>query len=93
MTKSRWRRWGGVSRREFLERLGLMTAVGGGIESGLGLPNFAWADEGDKGPIDCGPPRRQSLNIRPAANRFPRCRFPPRRYAAARRNVPPVRRP
>ena len=44
----------GVSRRRFLERLGLTAAVGGAGGS-LGLPHFSWADEGDSGPIDCGP--------------------------------------
>ena len=44
-----------LSRRRFLERLGLTAAVGG-AGGGLGLPTLSWADEGDAGPIDCGPP-------------------------------------
>ena len=56
MSVSDAERRGDFSRRKFLERLGLATAVGGGIEGGLGLPAICWADEGDSGPVDCGPP-------------------------------------
>ena len=54
-------RVGGLSRRRFIERLGL-TATVSGVTGSLGLPAVCWADEGDVGPIDCGPPppaRRQ----------------------------------
>ncbi len=45
----------GLSRRAFLERMGLTCAAGGAV--GSGLPAAAWAAEGeDSGPIDCGPP-------------------------------------
>ena len=46
---------GGFSRRHFIERLGLTTAIGGAVGN-LGIPELAWAEDGDSGPIDCGPP-------------------------------------
>jgi hypothetical protein len=45
----------GLSRRKFIERLGLTAAVGGAA-GGVGLPTLSWADDADSGPIDCGPP-------------------------------------
>ena len=55
-------RVGGLSRRGFIERLGLTATVGGATAGRFGLPAICWADQGDAGPIDCGPPppaRRQ----------------------------------
>ena len=42
-----------LSRRRFLERLGLTTAAG--AAGGLGVPAVGWGAE-ESGPVDCGPP-------------------------------------
>jgi len=54
MAQSGGRRRCGLSRRRFIEKLGLTCAVGG--SSSLGLPAIAWAQGENAGPIDCGPP-------------------------------------
>lgn len=43
------------SRRDFLERSGLVCAAIGVGGAGAGLPSLAWAAE-ESAPIDCGPP-------------------------------------
>ena len=60
----------GLSRRRFIERMGLTAAVGGGVGS-FGLPNLSWADEGDKGPIDCGPPPAAKPQHQTGGESFP----------------------
>jgi hypothetical protein len=63
-------RGGEVSRRRFLERVGLTAAAGsaaGGLE--LGLPSFAWAEDGT-GPIDCGPPPKAAPQSRTGGESF-----------------------
>jgi hypothetical protein len=50
---------GKFSRRRFIERMGLTAATGGvagGIGGSFALPTIVFADEGDSGPVDCGPP-------------------------------------
>jgi hypothetical protein len=55
MTQSSDLRVRGLSRRAFLERMGLTCAAGSA--AGLGVPSQAWSAEmQDSGPIDCGPP-------------------------------------
>jgi len=45
----------GLSRRKFLEKMGVTCAMGGA--AGLGAPSLAWgAEEEGSGPVDCGPP-------------------------------------
>ncbi len=49
--KSSDRRCGGLSRREFIERIGLVAVAGGFPPATL-----VWGGEADSGPVDCGPP-------------------------------------
>jgi hypothetical protein len=44
----------GLSRRRFIERLGL-TAAAGSVAGEFTLPRLAWGEE-NSGPVDCGPP-------------------------------------
>jgi hypothetical protein len=80
---------GDVSRRRFLERLGLMTAIGGGIEGGLGLPTFCWADEGDSGPIDCGPPPQAKPQHQTGGESFPPLPLPATPLRRSEKKRPP----
>ena len=62
-----------VSRRKFIERMGLVVAAGGGMGGvSIGLPGMLWADD-DSGPIDCGPPPLAKPQHRRAAKAFRRC--------------------
>ncbi|MBN1394094.1 MAG: DUF4159 domain-containing protein [Pirellulales bacterium] len=55
-----------LSRRKFIEGLGVASAIGG-----VGVPTFAWGDEGDSGPIDCGPPPKAKPRRRAGGESFP----------------------
>jgi len=57
MSQSRELRADGLSRRKFLEKMGITCAAGStmGAAVGIGLPSLAWAAE-DSRPVDCGPP-------------------------------------
>jgi hypothetical protein len=58
----------GLSRRKFVERLGL-TAAAGSIAGEFTLPRLAWGEEGS-GPVDCGPPPKAAPQHRKAAEGF-----------------------
>ncbi len=80
---------GDVSRRRFLERLGLATAIGGGIEGGLGLPAFCWADDADSGPVDCGPPPRAKPQHQTGGESFPPLPLPVTPLRRSEKKRPP----
>jgi hypothetical protein len=44
-----------LSRRKFIEQLSLSAALGTSVGN-FNLPILLWAEEGNSGPIDCGPP-------------------------------------
>jgi hypothetical protein len=67
MTTSNRDHGGGSSRREFLERTGMICAAG--ASGGLGLPTLAWGGE-DSGPIDCGPPPKAKPQHRTGGESF-----------------------
>ena len=89
VAKSDGKRRGDVSRRKFLERLGLATAVGGGIEGGLGLPTLCWADEGDTGPVDCGPPPQAKPQHQTGGESFPPLPLPATPLRRSEKKRPP----
>ncbi len=77
----------GLSRRKFIERLGLSAAVGGA--SGLGLPALAWADAGDAGPIDCGPPPKAKPQHQTGGESFPPLPLPATPLRRSEKKRPP----
>ena len=44
-----------LSRRNFIEQIGVTAALGGTL-CNFGLPSLLWAADGNSGPINCGPP-------------------------------------
>ena len=44
-----------LSRRKFIEQIGVTAALGGTLGN-LSLPSLLWAADNNSGPIDCGPP-------------------------------------
>ena len=58
----------GLSRRKFLEGVGLTCAVGSAAGS-LSLPSLAWGQE-NSGPIDCGPPPKAKPQHRTGGEAF-----------------------
>jgi len=67
MGKSREARQGGVSRRKFLESMGLTCAVGSA--GGLAVPSLGFGQEAS-GPIDCGPPPKAKKQHRTGGESF-----------------------
>ena len=65
MNESHNHNQGSLSRRGFLERLGICCAAG----SAGGLPTIGWAQE-NTGPIDCGPPPKARKQHRTAGESF-----------------------
>ncbi len=57
-----------VSRRKFIEKMGLTAA--GSTAGSLGLPSFVLGDEENTGPIDCGPPPKAKPQQRSGAEGF-----------------------
>ena len=55
-----------LSRRRFLERLGLSAAAG--AAGGLGVPSLVWG--ADSGIVDCGPPPKAKKHHRTAGEAF-----------------------
>jgi hypothetical protein len=78
----------GLSRRRFIERFGLTTALGGGI-GGLGFPSFALADEGDSGPVDCGPPPPAKPQHQTGGESFPPLPLPATPMRRSEKKRPP----
>lgn len=59
---------GDLSRRKFLERIGLTAVAVPAAAGALGVPSLAWAE--DSGPVDCGPPPKAQKQSRTAAEGF-----------------------
>ncbi len=59
---------GDLSRRKFLEKVGV-TYAAGGAAGGLGVPGLAWGAE-NSGPIDCGPPPKAKAQHRTGGESF-----------------------
>ena len=79
--------YGGFSRRKFIERLGLASAAGG--FGGVGLPRFAWADGGDAGPVDCGPPPPAKPHHQTGGESFPPLPLPATPLRRSEKKRPP----
>jgi len=67
MKRSRGDHQSGLSRRKFLENMGLTCAMGSG--AGLALPSLVWGQEAS-GPIDCGPPPKAKKQHRTGGESF-----------------------
>ncbi len=74
-----------LSRRKFIEGIGLASAVGG---AGA-IPSIAWADDGDSGPIDCGPPPRAKPHRRTGGESFPPLPLPVTPLRRSEKKRPP----
>ena len=62
-----------LSRRTFLERMGMVCAAGGAAGlagSGLMEPGLAWGDD-NSGPVDCGPPPAGQAQHQTGGESFP----------------------
>ena len=82
----------GLSRRKFLERLGL-TCAAGGLSAGLAGMRCAAAEE-DSGPVDCGPPPKAKPQHRTGGEALrPAAAAGHARCGGARRSGRPPRRP
>ncbi len=66
MSTSNQDRPGALSRRSFLERSGLICALGGATAASM--PSLAWGE--DSGPIDCGPPPKAKAQHQTGAEGF-----------------------
>ena len=78
----------GLSRRKFIERFGLSAAVGGAAGS-LGLPTLGWADDGNAGPIDCGPPPMAKPQHQTGGESFPPLPLPATMLRRSEKKRPP----
>ncbi len=78
----------GVSRRAFLERLGWTAAFGGSV-GGVSLPAVAFADEGDSGPVDCGPPPPAKPHHQTGGEGFPPLPLPVTPLRRSEKKRPP----
>jgi len=67
MTNPREGHRSGLSRRKFLESVGLTCAVGSA--AGLAVPSLGWGQEAS-GPIDCGPPPKAKKQHRGGGEGF-----------------------
>ena len=77
-----------LSRRKFIERLGWTAAVGSGARA-LGGAALCWADEGDSGPIDCGPPPRAKPQHQTGGESFPPLPLPATPLRRSEKKRPP----
>ena len=79
----------GLSRRKFIERLGLSAAIGG-TGGGLALPTLAWGEGGDSGPIDCGPPPMAKPQHQTGGESFPPLPLPATPLRRSEKKRPPT---
>jgi hypothetical protein len=79
---------GGLSRRKFIERLGL-TAATGSAAGGLAFPAIVWGDEGDAGPVDCGPPPPAKPQHQTGGESFPPLPLPATPLRRSEKKRPP----
>jgi len=90
MSRSHWGRTEPLSRRRFLERVGLST-VAGGTASGLGLPRLAFAQDAENsGPIDCGPPPKAKPQSRTGGESFAPLPLPVTPLRRSEKKKPPA---
>jgi len=73
----------GFSRREFLERFGLLAA------GGFGVPGLARADAENSGPVDCGPPPRSKPQHQTGGEGFPPLPLPVTPLRRSEKKRPP----
>ena len=80
-----------VSRRRFLERMGLMAVASGTVGSvSIGLPTLAWADDGEgSGPVDCGPPPQAKPQHRTGGEGFAPLPYPATPLRRSEKKRPP----
>jgi len=79
----------GLSRRKFLERLGLGCAVGGA--SGIASPALVWGGEGaSAGPVDCGPPPPAKPQHQTGGESFPPLPLPATPLRRSEKKRPPT---
>lgn len=76
----------GLSRRHFLEKLGVTYGVATG---GLSLPALAFGQEEASGPIDCGPPPQAEKHHRTGGEAFPPLPLPVTPLRRSERKRPP----
>jgi len=79
---------GGLSRRKFIERLGLTAATGSAV-GGLAFPAIVWGDEGDAGPVDCGPPPPAKPQHQTGGESFPPLPLPASPLRRSEKKRPP----
>jgi hypothetical protein len=77
----------GISRRRFIGRLGITATIGG--TGGLTLPTMLLADDGDSGPIDCGPPPLAKTQHRAGGESFPPLPYPATPLRRSEKKRPP----
>jgi hypothetical protein len=77
-----------VSRRKFIEKIGIGAALGGTVGN-LGLPVLVWGAEGDSGPIDCGPPPPAKPQHRTGGESFPPLPLPATPLRRSEKKRPP----
>jgi hypothetical protein len=77
---------GGLSRRTFLQKVGLTYVVGGA--GGLAIPSLGWAAE-NSGPIDCGPPPKAKKQHRTGGEAFPPLPLPVTPLRRSEKKRPP----
>ncbi len=81
-------RFQACSRRTFIERLGL-TAAATGAAGSISLVGVAWADGGDAGPVDCGPPPPAKPHHQTGGESFPPLPLPATPLRRSEKKRPP----
>ena len=76
-----------LSRRKFIEQIGLTAALGGAMGN-LSLPSLLWAADGNSGPIDCGPPPPAKPQHQTGGESFPPLPLAGHALAAEREETP-----
>ncbi len=82
---------GGLSRRRFIESVGLGYALGGA--AALGVPAIGWAAEEDSGPVDCGPPPPAKPQHQTGGESFPPLPLPATPLRRSEKKRPPTAPP